>query len=192
MPAVVSRAAHARAVGGEGRSVTPAAIQSAAPSAAVSSAGLAGDLPDQRTRQAPNRDGSAAPVSDVNPARATSENRAAGLRAEARQRAADARMTPEQLEEYWRLSAEDWPASASSWAGGPGVGAIGRGPARSRRGARRCWAARWRRSGGGTQREIDRRRRSRPAHMSLSPLTSSVDPLSGSVSWLNSPGDRRV
>lgn len=42
-------------------------------------------------------------------ARQQTENRAARLRAETRERAADARMTPEQLEEYWRLSAEDWP-----------------------------------------------------------------------------------
>lgn len=42
-------------------------------------------------------------------ARQQAENRAARLHAEARERAADIRMTPEQREEYWRLSAEDWP-----------------------------------------------------------------------------------
>jgi hypothetical protein len=39
--------------------VTPATIQSAAATATVSSAGVVGDLPDQRIFQAANRDGSA-------------------------------------------------------------------------------------------------------------------------------------
>jgi hypothetical protein len=42
-------------------------------------------------------------------ARQQAENRASRLRDEAHDRAADARLTQEQLEEYRRLSAEEWP-----------------------------------------------------------------------------------
>jgi hypothetical protein len=42
-------------------------------------------------------------------ARRQAENRASRLRDEAHARAADARLTPEQLEEHRRLSTEAWP-----------------------------------------------------------------------------------
>jgi hypothetical protein len=41
--------------------------------------------------------------------RQEAENRAARLRGEARDRAANARMAPEQLDEYRRLVGQDWP-----------------------------------------------------------------------------------
>jgi hypothetical protein len=68
----------------------PASIQSAAASAALSSAGL-GDLSGQRARQAANRDGSAAPVSGASAARAASpSSRSPGWRARWRSKRAKA------------------------------------------------------------------------------------------------------